>query len=200
METTGELIRRAQQGNVQAVNELYCRYSPRVLALVRRRMGPGLRLKEQSSDLMQETLLKTLRGLENFVFYGDHAWVAYLAKRVEQTVRDKVEFWNAAKRNPMRELPFDRFGKSGSATRMAIQNEFTASGIFERNEDIQRLYRAMDRLRIKDEESWVLIRALRMDGHSYAKIAKQRGVSADSIRKKYYRARKTLKRYFLEVA
>lgn len=200
MSTTRELVLLAQQREVQAIDELYRRYAPRVLAIVRDRMGRRLRLKEQSSDLMQDTLLKMLRELDRFLYQGETAWIAYLATRVEQVIRDKVDYWNAAKRDPTRELPLDLAETSERAEWRTVRNQLTASGIFERNENIQRLRRAMNQLRIDDEDSWDLVRLVRIDGQTYGTVAEMKGITSEAVRKKYYRAWKRLKRYFREVA
>ncbi len=104
MATTETLIKNAQRGDGAAREELYRRSAPRVLFRVRVRMGPKLRVKEQSGDLAQEALRRSLAGLEGFVYRSEGAFFAFLAEKVEQVIRDRIEFWEAEKRNPNKEV------------------------------------------------------------------------------------------------
>src|SRR5215510_4046005 len=58
------LVRRAQDGDREALQELVLRYQDRVRRLVRIRMGPTFDGVLDSLDLSQDTWLAALRGLQ----------------------------------------------------------------------------------------------------------------------------------------
>ena len=60
--TEHDLIRRAQQGDEQAIDALYRRHSGRVYTVVRRLVGDDA----QADDVAQEAWLRVIRGLPTF--------------------------------------------------------------------------------------------------------------------------------------
>lgn len=190
MATTEELIHASQFGNRSAVDELYRRYALRVLMLVRTRMGPALRTKEQSSDLAQEALLKSLRGLNSFVLRGDGAFIGYLAKKVEEVIRDRVDYWKSGCRNASRET-----GDDQPCQQAAVYGPSPLDTL-EQHEEIGRLILALDRLRDKNESYWELIVARRLENQPWDVVADRVGGSVDSVRKKCDRALHALTRIF----
>jgi RNA polymerase sigma factor (sigma-70 family) len=200
MATTEELIDDLQRGNRQAVEELYRRYALRVLFLVRARMGPALRIKEQSGDLAQEALLKSLHGLDSFVATGDGAFIAYLVKKVEEVICDRVDYWQAGKRDPRRELSIAQVNLERVRTAGRMATEPGPAEILEQHEDIQRLLRALDELRERRHEHWDLLIARRLESRSYEEIAATRDLTPEAVRKKCERATRMLTKIFEKLA
>lgn len=199
MATTQQLIGDIQRGDGQAREELFRRYALRVLFLVRARMGPKLRLKEESGDLAQEALQRTLAALDGFVYASDGAFLAFLATKVEQAIQDRVDHWKAQMRDPGREVFLD-FGRSSHSTepldKMAGRDAPRPDEIFERREDLDRLAKALDALREKSLEYWELVLAVNLEGRSFAEIATQNGTTTDAVKQKSYRAKRALVRIF----
>ncbi len=81
MATTEVLIRKTQQGNLAAREELYRRYWRRVFFRARVRMGPELGARERPSDVAQEAMMRSLAGLQEFVYRFDGAFFAFLADK-----------------------------------------------------------------------------------------------------------------------
>jgi RNA polymerase sigma factor (sigma-70 family) len=199
MATTQQLIGDAQRGNSDARDELYRRYALRVLFLVRVRMGPKLRLKEESGDMAQEALLKSLAGLDRFVYASDGAFIGFLAKKVEEVIRDKADYWEAQGRNPNREFPLDFSRSSGGQlplNGMKVRGGANPRDIVARNEELDRLSRALDALREESPEYWELVVAINLEGRSFAEIAAERGITPDAVKQKSYRAKAALVRIF----
>ena len=65
-EETYTLIRQAQAGDTNALNLLYTRYGERIHAIVRLRLGPRLRRKLESCDIVQSALMASVRSLKEF--------------------------------------------------------------------------------------------------------------------------------------
>ena len=72
MASTRQLVERYKSGDAAAGNDLFGRYLPRLIYLVRVSLGAKLRRKVESGDIAQEALLKSLRGLHSFKWQGDN--------------------------------------------------------------------------------------------------------------------------------
>ena len=79
------LVRRAQDGDQGALNELISESRERVMAMIRARLGPTLRSKLDPEDLFQETCLRALQSVKSFQWQGEqsfHRWIQGIAENV----------------------------------------------------------------------------------------------------------------------
>lgn len=197
--TTQQLVCQAKEGSAEALNELYERYATRVLAAVRARLGAKLRSKVESWDIVQEAFMASLRNLDGFQHKSDGAFLAWLAKIVENRIRDEAAFFQAKKRDMDKEGPLDQpespeGGASGLAGRKEDQ---TPSKLVVLGEDLQRLEAAMDLLPVEARE---LVIAVKIEGLSYVEIAEQQGKSPDAVRMQANRALVALTKAFRVVS
>src|SRR5258708_28702160 len=103
--TTHALLERVQTGDKEALNELYNRYVMRVVAAVRARLGAELRGKLESWDVVQDALLASLKNVELFNQTSEGAFLNWLAKVVENRIRDQLDYFHAEKRDHRLEKP-----------------------------------------------------------------------------------------------
>lgn len=83
-----ELLRRAKAGDGAALTQLHARYERRVLGVVRRRLGPALRRRRDSSDFVQSVFEDVLRDLPRLEDRGEEAFRHWLYLKSENKVRD----------------------------------------------------------------------------------------------------------------
>ncbi len=102
------LLLRAQQGDERARNELCARYLPRLRRWAHGRLPGWARDHLDTEDIVQDTLLHSIRKLESFEPQHEQAFCAYLCQAVRNRVADAVR--RAGRRPAGEELP------SGSAT------------------------------------------------------------------------------------
>jgi RNA polymerase sigma-70 factor (ECF subfamily) len=102
---TDELVHDAIAGRPEAVEALYGRVTPRVLAYVRMRMGQSLRARMDSRDILQATLLKSFERLPEFRGANASSLMAWLARIAEREILDRADFHQRARRSPQRETP-----------------------------------------------------------------------------------------------
>jgi len=95
---TRELLQSAQHGDAAASAELFERLAPRVLPIVRVRMGARLRAALESGDILQEALVEALRGLDRFEMREESSLIRWLAKLVDHRISARAAYLNAAKR------------------------------------------------------------------------------------------------------
>ena len=102
---TDDLVRDAVAGRPEAVEALYARIAPRVLSYVRMRMGPSLRARMDSRDILQATLLKSFQRFDEFQGSARPALMAWLARIAEREILDRADFHQRARRSVQRETP-----------------------------------------------------------------------------------------------
>jgi len=94
---TQELLRLAKAGDSRARDALMARFLPRLQRWASGRLPPWARSLFDTSDLVQETLLQTLRGLEGIEVRGPGGFQAYVRQAVLNRIRDQIRW---AKRRP----------------------------------------------------------------------------------------------------
>lgn len=173
MATTADLLARARQGDPEALNELFSRYLPALRRWARGRLPAWTRDLRDTEDLVQETLLQTLRQLDRFEPRHEGALQAYLRQAVVNRVRDEVR--RATRQPAGAALDEDHVDPAVSPLDHAIGSEAAS-----RYED------ALQRL-TADERALIVARVEM--GNSYQQIAVAHGKpSADAARMAVARA------------
>jgi RNA polymerase sigma-70 factor (ECF subfamily) len=168
----------------------------RVLAAVRARLGAELRGKLESWDVLQDALLASLKNVQSFDQTKEGAFLNWLAKVVENRIRDQLDYFHAGKRNHRRERPLAGPCSAGSSISLDIPERSgvrTPSQVLMLSEDLARLEKAMDQL---PEEARELIVAVKIEGRTYQQIAEASGKSPDAVRMQVQRALLALTKAF----
>jgi len=111
---TLDLLAQAREGDGEALNDLLTRYAPRILEVVRIRLGRPLREAVESVDILQETLLDAFRGFDRFELREDAHFVGWLSRIAERRILRRAEYHGALKRDSGRAQPLERRPASGS--------------------------------------------------------------------------------------
>src|SRR5262245_16367182 len=85
---TTELVRRAKDGNRVALDALVARYLPRVRTWASGRLPMHARSLLDTGDLVQETLLRTLRRLDEIEVSESGGFESYVRSVVLNRMRD----------------------------------------------------------------------------------------------------------------
>lgn len=110
---TIDLVRRAQAGSDEALNQLFTRYYPRVQQIVSIRLGRRLRSKMDSGDIMQDTFLSAMKSFDRYEIRTEARFLNWLCTIAEHQIGDAVDHLTAQKRNVDREVALDRPTDSG---------------------------------------------------------------------------------------
>lgn len=180
--STGDLVRdavaRGSEVPADAVNALYERCAPRLLTYIRMRLGPSLRSRLESRDVLQSTLLKSFEHFEDFRGTDDRALMAWLARIAEREIVDRVDYHSAQRRDNARETPLetnpDLAARVTSVLSHLIRDERTAQ-----------LEAAIDSLSDAHREI-ILLR--KFQELSFPEIARRLGKSEDACRMLFARA------------
>lgn len=100
-----DLLRRAQDGDGGAVDQLFGRYYERVRRIVRMRIGPVLRRRIDSGDILQETFIAAVGSFDRFEVRDEASFISWLARIAQRQVFAAVDHHSAQKRDSGRDVP-----------------------------------------------------------------------------------------------
>lgn len=168
-ERTQELVARAKEGDSFAWEQLCGVYGERIRRVIRLRMGGELRSQLDSMDLVQEAMIAAVQGLDRFQCRKEGDFLRWMASVAENKIRDQVDRMHAGKRDVRRQVPLEADKPQADAA--GIQDQIlaatTPSMLLSQSEDLDRLERAMDRL--KPEYRQVLLLA-KIEGFSHSEV------------------------------
>jgi len=179
---TQQLVVLAKDGDKSALNQLYRIYAERVRWMVRLRMGKELRRKLDSMDVVQDALLHALEGLGKFTYKSEGDFVRWLSKIVQNELRVSLKKLHADKRDIRKEPRFGGYGPTTGGKSFGASGPIdatTPSAIISKREDLDRLEKAIDKLRPEYREVIVLTK---IEGLSYTEIGKRLSKSPDAVR------------------
>jgi RNA polymerase sigma factor CnrH len=93
-----DLVRRIQSGDDAAWDDLYLRYRDQLLLSIRCRLGPSLRSHLESEDILHSVFRDALSDLHRFEPRKPRALNHYLHTCVLNKIRNKADYFGAAKR------------------------------------------------------------------------------------------------------
>ena len=172
---TADLLRRAQLGDTDALNDLLRRHAGPLRRWARGRLPRWTRDLRDTEDLVQETLVQTLRHVGDFKPQHEGALQAYLRQALVNRIRDEMR---RVSRSPA-PAPLadggDVVDPAGTPLDEAIGREA-----------VERYEAALERLR--EEDRALIIARIELQ-QSYAQIAAMHGKSnADHARVSVTRA------------
>jgi len=149
LDKTRELVLLAKDGDETALGQLYRAHAERIRRIVRLRMGPELRSKLESMDLVQDVLMSALRDLSGFTYSGEGDFLRWLTGIAENQIRGNLDRLHAAKRDIRREVSLERRQRGTESSPKSSRGPMvttTPSVVFTRREELDKLERALDKL------------------------------------------------------
>ena len=89
---TNDLLLRAKSGDAGALDALIARYLPRLERWARGRLPRNARSMLDTSDLVHETLLRVIQGLDRIEVRGPGGFQAYVRSALLNRIRDEVRW------------------------------------------------------------------------------------------------------------
>jgi RNA polymerase sigma factor (sigma-70 family) len=89
-EATGRLLERARGGDAEALNVLFTRHLPPLRRWASGRLPRWARDISDTTDLVQETVVETLKNLDRFENRGEGALQGYLRQAVINRIRNEI--------------------------------------------------------------------------------------------------------------
>jgi RNA polymerase sigma-70 factor (ECF subfamily) len=169
----------ATRGDPVAIEEVLRAYLPRLQRFVHLRLGPQLRAREDTLDIVQSTVRELLQQPE-FEWRGEIEFRAWLFQAALHKILEKQRFHGAEKRAQGREVQ-----PASSAFDDALADLASPSRIAGAREELQRLEAAIDKLTEPQREVLTLARIV---GLPHAVIAERLGKSEVAVRQLLVRA------------
>ncbi len=182
---TQQLVARAKDGDADAVNDLYVLYEKRLKGAARKKLGPRLRAKMETVDLIQSVWKDCLSDMDGFEYRGPDSFVHWLLSRLTRKVQGKGRFFSAEKRDPEREKRIAGKNTRSRGAHLPPAPDPTPSMAAIKNEKLERLMRLLDHL--PDPQRLVLVLRMR-DKKEWDEIAKTMDRTPAAARKLYSRA------------
>jgi RNA polymerase sigma-70 factor, ECF subfamily len=173
VDSSVDLLLKAQTGDEDSLNRLLARYLPRLRRWASGRLPWALRTMLDTGDLVQDAIVHALPHLNKLEIRTEHAFQFYLQRAVKNRI---IDLHKRARRRPLREeIPEDAPASGTSPQEAAIGAEA-----------LERYERALASLKNEDSQALVLRVELGLD---YQEIATQLGKpSADAARMAVTRA------------
>jgi RNA polymerase sigma-70 factor (ECF subfamily) len=118
---TVNLLRRARAGEQDALERVLDHHVPILRRWAARRLPRWARNGSDTSDIVQETVIQTLKRLDSFEPRGDGALQAYLRQAVMNRIRNAIR--SASCRPPMSEIPASLADEGTSPLDSAISQQ-----------------------------------------------------------------------------
>ena len=87
---TSDLLDRARAGDADALNDLFARHVPRLKRWASGRLPRWARDIADTTDLIHDTVIVTIRHLDRFEARGDGALQAYLRQAIINRIRNEL--------------------------------------------------------------------------------------------------------------
>lgn len=189
LNTTLHLVRRSQDGDTAARDELFRRILPRLRHAVALRLGKRVREVVEDEDIVQETLLDAHTQLGAFVPRSDGALMHWLATIAENKIRSRVRREHAQKRDVGRNLQPVHNAEASLSSFLFVSQEPSPSSVAGGRELEELLEEAILAL---DDRSRRAIDLRGLCGMSYEELAAEFGL-ADAASARAFYSRVTLK-------
>jgi RNA polymerase sigma-70 factor (ECF subfamily) len=184
--STFTLLEQARAGDRAALSRAFEKHQRRIAVLIYYRLAPSARRFDEVEDLVQETLLRACRDLNEFQWQSPDSFFRWLAAIAGHVVIDRARY-HARERRAAEEVPF-RSASNPAGPEPA--DTTTPSRLFARKEAMERL---LDRLNaLPDDYREALVMA-KIEGLTTAEIAERMGRSRDAVALLVYRAVRRLR-------
>ncbi len=184
-----KLVGEATKGDAGAVDQLLANHLPGLRAFVRLRMGPQMRAKESGEDVVQSVVRDILQHMDRFQYPGEKGFKQWLYTTALRKIANKYEYYRAAKRDMVREVPQPQPGTfttaDDNAFEKACEDVYTPSKALIAKERIKKVEEAFEQLPEDYREVIVLSKLLEL---SRAEVAKEMNRSEASVRNLLFRA------------
>lgn len=179
---TSVLVHWTCTGDAEAREELFERYSARVLQMVRMRLGGKLRERVESVDIVQDVMADAFGRLGDFEMREESSLLNWLARMVQSSICNQANYLHAAKRDVDAEVTADaRAGADDDRPAMPLFGKLpTPSMEVGRSEEVEIIRESIASLPERYREA-ILLRDYA--GAKWQDVAEEIGVeSADAAR------------------
>jgi RNA polymerase sigma-70 factor, ECF subfamily len=172
-------IMAARQGDPRAVETLFGRSLPPLVAFIRARIGRQIAARESAHDIAQSVFREVLQDTDKIEWQGEAAFRNWLFMQATRKVLDRAKFHSRERRDVAREIALPEASAEAEALLGCWTGGATPSRHAIAREELARIEAAVGQLPEKQRDAVTMSRLL---GLSYAQIADQIGCSEAAVR------------------
>jgi RNA polymerase sigma-70 factor (ECF subfamily) len=180
---TAKCLKQWHGGDRQGLEALLERHLPWIREQVHKQMGPVLRMRGETGDFVQETVVSILQHGPRFIVSDEHHFRALLYKIVENTLKKQYRRYTAKRRD----IKLDRPLPSDTVLRLdppdgSVQ---TPSKVVAQKEREEWIRLGLELMEPEDQE---IINLRQTDEFSFAEIGERLGISEGAAQMRHTRA------------
>lgn len=180
---TLQFLDQWNRGDEAGIEKLIERHLSWIRAHVHKRLGSHLRRKAETGDYVQDAMVEFLRYGPRIEITDDAHFRALMVKIVENTLRGRVDWFNAQRRRVSRLFPIPSDTVlSLDPPRTPVERPSEAAGVREQTDWIRL------GLELIDPAERDLIVQHQWEGRNFSEIGQEMGISPGTIRMRHVRA------------
>lgn len=172
-------IAAARRGEPAALDSLFARNLPPLVAFIRAHAGKALAARESAADIAQSVFREVLQDADRIALPGEGAFRNWLYMQATRKVLDRAKFHGRERRDAAREVPMPAPGSAADALLADHATIASPSQHAIAREDLERFADAVQELPDAQRDAVTMSRVL---GLSYPQVAEQLGISEAAVR------------------
>jgi RNA polymerase sigma-70 factor (ECF subfamily) len=184
--STHDLVELVKQGDHDAFRRLFDKYRPRLAVLAHYKLGSQLRRDADVDDVLQETLLRAYRHIDQFKYQKPGSFMNWLGRIAGNVIAEMGRSQNRLKRAG----EHVRFRSESNPGGPDPAHSHTPSRIFSENESLSLFLEQLDQL---PEDYRRVILLSKVEGFTTSEVAERLGKSAEATALLLHRAIKRLR-------
>lgn len=172
-------IAAARRGDPRAVDTLFARNLPPLVAFIRSRTGKAVAARESAIDIAQSVFREVLQDVEQIELKGEDAFRNWLFMQATRKVLDRAKFLHRERRDVSREVEMPEPGPAADALLACYASIATPSQHAAAREELARFEAAVQELPDNQRDAVTMSRLM---GLSYPQIAEQLGMTESAVR------------------
>lgn len=169
----------ARRGEPHALDSLFARNLPPLVAFLRARAGKAIAARESAHDLAQSVFREVLQDVDRIELKGEAAFRNWLFQQATRKILDRAKFHGRERRDAAREETIPTAGPGVDAILACYASIATPSRHVAAREELQRFEDAVQQLPDNQRDAVTMSRLMGLD---YAQIAEQMGLSESAVR------------------
>lgn len=172
-------IAAARRGEARAVDSLFARNMPPLVAFIRARAGKAIAARESAVDIAQSVFREVLQDVDNIELKGEGAFRNWLFMQATRKVLDRAKFHGRDRRAAAKEVPIPEVGPAADALLACYASIATPSQHAAAKEELARFEAAVQELPEAQRDAVTMSRLMGLD---YAQIAQQMNTTESAVR------------------
>jgi RNA polymerase sigma-70 factor (ECF subfamily) len=172
-------IAAARRGEPRAVDSLFARNLPPLVAFIRARTGRAIAARESAVDIAQSVFREVLMDADHVEWKGEGAFRNWLFMQATRKVLDRAKFHGRDRRDVAREVAMPEAGPAADALLACYASIASPSQHAVAKEELARFEAAVQRLPEQQRDAVTMSRLM---GLEYDQIAAQMEISESAVR------------------